>query len=79
MNTLLQTPASSIQHPPSSLEPIDIRHDNDDSVRRATGYPANQGSTVPLWQQARARTIGFRRDDLSRTHWRKVWRSMRDA
>jgi hypothetical protein len=31
---------------------------------------------VPLWLKARAWMIGFRRDDLERTHWKKIWRSM---
>jgi hypothetical protein len=33
---------------------------------------------VPLWLEARARTIDFRRDDLVRTHWKKIGRSMFD-
>jgi hypothetical protein len=36
----------------------------------------NRGSPAPLWLKARARTIGFRRDDLERTHWKKLSRSM---
>ena len=38
----------------------------------------NQGHPMPLWLKARAWTIGFRHDDLERTHWQKVCRSMQD-
>jgi hypothetical protein len=31
---------------------------------------------MPLWLKARGQTIGFRHDDLVRTHWRKVWHAM---
>ncbi len=36
----------------------------------------NHGGPVPLWLKARIQAIGFRRGDLERTHWKKVWRSM---
>jgi hypothetical protein len=28
------------------------------------------------WLKATIRTIDSRRDDLERTHWKKIWRSM---
>jgi len=49
----------------------------DDSViRKANRFSLNRVSPVPLWLMARVRAIGFRSDDLLRTHWNKVWRSM---
>ena len=36
----------------------------------------HRGSPAPLWVKARVRAMGLRRDDLERTHWKKVWRSM---
>jgi hypothetical protein len=44
-----------------------------------TGYwtkTSKRGSPVPLWLQARAQTINFHRDELERTHCRKIWRAM---
>ena len=69
MNTLLEAPAYE-------AETVDLRHEDVGVVRNANGSPPNQGNPVPLWLKARARTIDFRRDDLERTHWKKVSRSI---
>jgi len=69
MNTLLEAPARE-------TERVDLRHDGVGVAWNAFRIFLNQGSPAPLWLKARARTIGFRRDDLERTHWKKVWRSM---
>jgi len=34
----------------------------------------NRAVPAPLWLKVRARAIGFRRDDLERTHWKKAGR-----
>jgi hypothetical protein len=39
-------------------------------------YFLDRGNPVPLWLAARSRVTGFRCDDLERTHWKKVGRSM---
>jgi hypothetical protein len=44
--------------------------------RNTNASTLNPDDPVPLWLKARARAIGFRHDDLVRTHWKKVWRSM---
>lgn len=49
------------------------------SVRQANGNSPNRGEPLPLWLKARARTLGIRRGDLERMHWRKVWRFMVEA
>jgi len=36
-------------------------------------FSPNPSSTMPLLQMERIQTIGFRREDLVRTHWREVW------
>ena len=69
MNTPLETAAHE-------AETVDIRHDDVWVVSKAIGTAPNQGSPVPLWLQARVRTIGFRHADLVQTHWRKVCRSV---
>ena len=71
MNTLLEAPAHE-------AETVDRRRDTAGVAGNAFRISLNQGSPAPLWQRARNRTIGFRHDDLVRTHWRKVWRSMLD-
>lgn len=71
MNTLLEAPAHEV-------ETIDLCRHEEATGRKPNGRPWNQGSPMPLWLKARAWTIGFGRDDLMRTHWKKVWRSMRD-
>ena len=43
---------------------------------KANQFFLNHGNPVPLWLKARARANGFRRDDLERTHWNKMSRSM---
>jgi hypothetical protein len=59
-------------------ETVDIRDDDVAVPWKANGISLHQGSPVPLWLEARARTIDFRRDDLERTHWKKICRSMPD-
>ena len=71
MNTLLEAPANE-------AEAVDLRHDDIGVANKEYRDFLNQGSPVPLWLKARARTIGFRRDDLERMHWKKVWHSMVD-
>jgi hypothetical protein len=36
----------------------------------------NRGNPVPLWLKARVQAMDFQRDDLERTHWKKVCLSM---
>ena len=67
MNALLEAPAHK-------AEAVSLRHYED--VRKANGSSPNQSSPIPLWLEARAQTIDFRRDDLERTHWKKVCCSM---
>jgi hypothetical protein len=69
MNTLLKATAQEI-------ETDYRRHDNTKGDRNAKASLRNQGIVVPLWLKARARTIGLGREDLERSHWKKVWRSM---
>jgi hypothetical protein len=62
--------------PAHQAETIDLRHgDAGDASKENRNYP-NEGGPLPLWQEARARTINFRHHDLVRTHWKKVWRSL---
>jgi hypothetical protein len=69
MNTLLEAPARE-------TERVDLRHDDVEAAWNAFRMFLNRGSPAPLWLKARARTIGFRRDDLERTRWKKVSRSV---
>ena len=69
MNTLLEAPAHE-------TETVDLRRDDVGVVRKAKGSPPNQGRFKLRWLKAVVRTIDSRRDDLERTHWKKVWRSM---
>jgi hypothetical protein len=62
MNTLFEAPAS----------------DDAGVARKTCRITLNQGSPVLRWLEATAQTIDFRLDDLERTHWKKVWRSMLD-
>jgi hypothetical protein len=71
MNTLLETPAHE-------AEADNFCHKEAGVVRRAKGSSPNQGHSELRWLKANARMIGSRRDDLGLTHWKKVWRSMRD-
>jgi hypothetical protein len=68
MNIVLKTSSNK-------AEMGDLRHD-DGVAGHAYRIFLTQGSPAPLWLKARARTIGFRHDDLERTHWKKVWRAM---
>ncbi len=69
MNILLAAPARE-------TERVDLRQDDVGAAWNTFRIFLNQGSPAPLWLKARARAIGFRRDDLERTHWKKVSRSM---
>jgi hypothetical protein len=68
MNIVLKTRSDK-------AETGDLCHDDRVTGNACRIFP-NQGSPAPLWLKARSRTIGFRHDDLERTHWKKVWRSM---
>jgi hypothetical protein len=57
-------------------ETADLCHDDAGLVWETTGGISDQGRPAPLWLKARVRTIGFRRNDLERTHWKKVCLSM---
>ena len=69
MNTVLETPALQTDR-------VDLRQDDAGVAWNAFRIFLNRGSPAPLWLKARSRTIGFRPDDLERTHWKKVSRSM---
>ena len=69
MNILFEAPARE-------TERVHLRRDDAGVAWNAFRIFLNRGSPAPLWLKARARTIGFRRDDLERTHWKKVSRSM---
>ncbi len=69
MNALLKAPAHE-------AKTVDLRHDGVGVAWNAFRIFLNRGRPAPLWLKARARTLGFRRDDLERTHWKQVWRSM---
>lgn len=69
MNTLLEAPAHE-------AETAGLRPDDAGVVRKANGSPPNQGRSELRWLKATIRTIDSRRDDLERTHWKKIWRSM---
>ncbi len=71
MNILLEAP-------PHEAEAVDLCHADGGAAGDAYQIPLHRAGFVPLWQKARARTIGFRRNDLERTHWKKVCRSMQD-
>jgi len=69
MNALLEAPARE-------TERVDLRHHDVGVAWNAFRVFLNLGSPAPLWLKARARTIGSRRDDLERNHWKKVSRSI---
>ncbi len=69
MNNLLEASARE-------TERVDLRHDGVGVAWNAFRIFLSRGSPAPLWLKARTRTIDFRRDDLERTHWKKVSRSM---
>lgn len=53
-----------------------LRRTGNESMRQTRENLPPRGGPLPLWLKARAQTLGLRRDDLVRMHWRKVWRSM---
>ena len=71
MNPLLETPSDQ-------AETVGLRHDDGGGARKTGRITLNRGSPVLRWLEAAAQTIDFRLDDLERTHWKKVWRSMLD-
>jgi hypothetical protein len=71
MNLLLEAPSSQ-------AETAGLRHDDAGVARKACRISLDQGRSVVRWLEATARTIDFGRDDIERTHWKKVWRSMLD-
>jgi hypothetical protein len=57
-------------------ETVDLCRDDFAVARKAKGSSPDQGWPKLRWSKATVRTIDSRRDDLERTHWKKVWRSM---
>jgi hypothetical protein len=57
-------------------ETVEIRNDDAAVLGKADRISLRQGSPAPLRLEARARTINFRREELERTHWKKVCRLM---
>jgi hypothetical protein len=51
-------------------------HNGAGAVRIMFRFSLNRGCPPPLWQQARIQAINFQHDDIERTHWKKVWRSL---
>jgi hypothetical protein len=71
MKTLIQTPSQK-------SKAGDRRQDDIGGVRIKFRFSLWRGCPAPLWHLARMQATGFRRDDLERTHWGKIWRSMFD-
>ena len=71
MNALLEVPAGEAQM-------VDICDNGVGVASQADPNPLAHGSPDPLWREARAQAINFRRGDLVRTHWQKLGRSMLD-
>jgi hypothetical protein len=69
MNTLVEAPLHQAETGGACRR--DIR-----GAGRAFHFSPSQGGPAPLWQRAKIQAIGFRHDDLERTHWKKVWRSI---
>lgn len=57
-------------------ETVDLCNDDFAVVQKANGSPANKSRSWTRWLKATVQTIDSRRDELERTHWKKVWRSM---
>ena len=72
MKTLLEAPAGE-------AEMVDTRDHGVGVASQADQNPLAHGSPVPLWREARAQAINFRHNDLVRTHWQKLGRSMLDG
>ena len=69
MNTLLD-------QPPRPTETFGPGHDDVWVVKRTTGGFPSPDRHNPGRLKTTSGTIVFRRDDLERAHWKKVWRSM---
>jgi hypothetical protein len=67
MNALIEAPSRKAQIG-------NAHHNSIEVVQRTLRFSLNHGCLTPLWQKARTQTIGFRRDEFERTHWKKVWR-----
>jgi len=58
---------------------LDVKMDGrgDTGMARATCQNClNPDYPAPLWLKARAQTIDFRHNDLEKTHWKKILRSI---
>ena len=71
MNSLLEAPSNQ-------AETVDLRHDDAGVAGKTCRISLNQGRPVLRWLEATARKVGSRLDDLERTRWKTVWRSMLD-
>lgn len=69
MNAMLSLPARASETPARPAGGPTL-------VRESCGSLPNQSSPPPLWRLAQMRTFCFRREDLERTHWQKVRRSL---
>jgi hypothetical protein len=70
---------ATFEVPARETETVDLRYDDAGVARNSFRIFLNRGSPAPLWLKARARTVGFRRDDLERTHWKKLSHSMAEG
>jgi hypothetical protein len=68
-NILLEAPARE-------AETVALCRDDAWVVRTRSGHLPNQGRSEPRWLETVVQTIDSLRDDLERTHWRKIWHSM---
>ena len=71
MNTLLEALSRKAQTP-------DLRRDAAGGAGNLYKSPLDGECPTPLWLRARAHTIDFRPEELARTHWKKLGRSMLD-
>jgi hypothetical protein len=69
MNTLLEARSRK-------AETVGLCPDDPGAFQKANGGPPTQGDSERRWLRATVRTADSRRDDLQRTHWKKVWRSI---
>ena len=71
MNTRLEIPSFKSWTGDARLNDVGV-------AGKAYRKSLNREFTVPLWLEARVQTIDFRRDDLFRTHLKKLSRSIQD-
>jgi len=62
--------------PSHKAQTFNLRRDDVRAVRIPNASPPNPAGPKPLWWQARTRPVGFRREELVQTHWKKIWCSM---